>query len=172
MSSPNSSHLFTSFWAEHRMDSSPDLSLKLRRGSSDSRESFYMDFAQGIDSDIEDVVTMTSGGAGGVPSPCSLPPASLPEVVTVQPTSTNQTNVILEEDDPLIEEEEEEEEKQMGQEHPAGQDDPLPRPDAVSNLPDECGLYELPPISSFPSPLHTPASLLVPLPALDIDIER
>jgi hypothetical protein len=41
-------------------DSSPDLSLKLRRGSSDSRDSFYMDFAQGIDSDIEDVAT-TSG---------------------------------------------------------------------------------------------------------------
>lgn len=39
-------------------DSSPDLSLKLRRGSSDSRESFYMDFAQGIDSDIEEVTTI------------------------------------------------------------------------------------------------------------------
>lgn len=39
------------------MDSSPDLSLKLRRGSSDSRDSFYMDFAQGIDSDIEEVTT-------------------------------------------------------------------------------------------------------------------
>ncbi|KAL4713533.1 hypothetical protein ACJJTC_007771 [Scirpophaga incertulas] len=37
---------------------SPDLSLKLRRGSSDSRESFYMDFAQGIDSDIEEVTTI------------------------------------------------------------------------------------------------------------------
>lgn len=40
------------------MDSSPDLSLKLRRGSSDSRDSFYMDFAQGIDSDIEEVTTI------------------------------------------------------------------------------------------------------------------
>ncbi|KAL9695290.1 hypothetical protein quinque_014575 [Culex quinquefasciatus] len=49
------------------MDSSPDLSLKLRRGSSDSRDSFYMDFAQGIDSDIEDVVTQASGGA--LPAP-------------------------------------------------------------------------------------------------------
>lgn len=37
------------------MDSSPDLSLKLRRGSNDSRDSYYMDFAQGIDSDIEEV---------------------------------------------------------------------------------------------------------------------
>lgn len=43
------------------MDSSPDLSLKLRRGSSDSRDSFYMDFAQGIDSDIEEVETIASG---------------------------------------------------------------------------------------------------------------
>uniref|UniRef100_T1IC16 Uncharacterized protein n=1 Tax=Rhodnius prolixus TaxID=13249 RepID=T1IC16_RHOPR len=42
-------------------DSSPDLSLKLRRGSSDSRDSFYMDFAQGIDSDIEEVAATTSG---------------------------------------------------------------------------------------------------------------
>ena len=40
------------------MDSSPDLSVKLRRGSSDSRDSFYMGFAQGIDSDIEEVTTV------------------------------------------------------------------------------------------------------------------
>lgn len=37
------------------MDSSPDLSIQLRRNSRDSRETFYMDFAQGIDSDIEEV---------------------------------------------------------------------------------------------------------------------
>lgn len=42
------------------MDSSPDLSLKLRRGSNDSRDSYYMDFAQGIDSDIEEVATIAS----------------------------------------------------------------------------------------------------------------
>lgn len=42
------------------MDSSPDLSLKLRRGSSDSRDSYYMDFAQGIDSDIEEVTTIAA----------------------------------------------------------------------------------------------------------------
>lgn len=42
------------------MDSSPDLSLKLRRGSNDSRDSYYMDFAQGIDSDIEEVTTIAS----------------------------------------------------------------------------------------------------------------
>ncbi|KAJ8976142.1 hypothetical protein NQ317_018114 [Molorchus minor] len=41
-------------------DSSPDLSLKLRRGSSDSRDSFYMDFDRGIDSDIDEMAT-TSG---------------------------------------------------------------------------------------------------------------
>ncbi|XP_076620328.1 proton channel OtopLc isoform X1 [Colletes latitarsis] len=39
-------------------ESSPDLSLRLRRGSSDSRDSFYMDFAQGIDSDIEEVTRL------------------------------------------------------------------------------------------------------------------
>lgn len=49
------------------MDSSPDLSLKLRRGSNDSRDSYYMDFAQGIDSDIEEVATVqTAPGAGNV----------------------------------------------------------------------------------------------------------
>ena len=36
-------------------NSSVNLSLKLRRGSSDSRESYYMDFDKGIDSDIEEV---------------------------------------------------------------------------------------------------------------------
>ena len=36
-------------------DSSPDLSLKLRRGSSDSRDSFYMDLDKGIDSDIDEM---------------------------------------------------------------------------------------------------------------------
>ncbi|CAG9765480.1 unnamed protein product [Ceutorhynchus assimilis] len=38
-------------------ESSPDLSLKLRRGSSDSRDSFYMDFDRGIDSDIEEMAS-------------------------------------------------------------------------------------------------------------------
>ena len=36
--------------------SSIDLSLKLRRNSKDSRDSFYVDFDQGIDSDIEEMV--------------------------------------------------------------------------------------------------------------------
>ncbi|KAF4520833.1 hypothetical protein B566_EDAN007128 [Ephemera danica] len=50
--------------------SSNELSLKLRRGSSDSRDSFYMDFDQGIDSDIEQVsstataATVTGGLVG------------------------------------------------------------------------------------------------------------
>lgn len=52
------------------MDSSPDLSVKLRRGSSDSRDSFYMGFAQGIDSDIEEVTTVQN-----VPPP---PPPQFP----------------------------------------------------------------------------------------------
>jgi hypothetical protein len=51
------------------MDSSPDLSVKLRRGSSDSRDSFYMGFAQGIDSDIEEVTTVQN-----VPAPPPPPP--------------------------------------------------------------------------------------------------
>ncbi|XP_060532018.1 proton channel OtopLc-like [Cylas formicarius] len=46
-------------------DSSPDLSLKLRRGSSDSRESFYMDFDRGIDSDIEEMATTSGADVGG-----------------------------------------------------------------------------------------------------------
>lgn len=46
-------------------DSSPDLSLKLRRGSSDSRDSFYMDLDKGIDSDIEEMGTTTSGADMG-----------------------------------------------------------------------------------------------------------
>uniref|UniRef100_A0A182K9Q0 Otopetrin n=1 Tax=Anopheles christyi TaxID=43041 RepID=A0A182K9Q0_9DIPT len=164
------------------MDSSPDLSLKLRRGSSDSRESFYMDFAQGIDSDIEDVVTMASGG--GIPSPCTLPPTAVvvPEVVTVQPTTTNQTSVILEEEDPLIEEEEEEEEEKEEREREAKEqelgDEEEPHQETLEEEQSggqeggcESGEYELPPpMSSFPSPMH--ASLLAPLPALDIDIER
>ncbi|XP_055846549.1 proton channel OtopLc [Episyrphus balteatus] len=57
------------------MDSSPDLSLKLRRGSSDSRDSFYMDFAQGIDSDIEEVDTTVIARPPAPPPP---PPQTLP----------------------------------------------------------------------------------------------
>lgn len=45
-------------------DSSPDLSLKLRRGSSDSRDSFYMDFDKGIDSDIEEIASHSAGDLG------------------------------------------------------------------------------------------------------------
>lgn len=48
------------------MDSSPDLSLKLRRGSNDSRDSYYMDFAQGIDSDIEEVATIATAAPGNI----------------------------------------------------------------------------------------------------------
>lgn len=62
------------------MDSSPDLSLKLRRGSNDSRESnYYMDFAQGIDSDIEEVTTIASPSMGISPATAStsIPPANI-----------------------------------------------------------------------------------------------
>ncbi|KAK8402430.1 hypothetical protein O3P69_000680 [Scylla paramamosain] len=40
---------------------SSNLSLKLRTGSSDSRDSFYLDLDRGIDSDIEEL----SGGRSG-----------------------------------------------------------------------------------------------------------
>nr|XP_017093124.2 proton channel OtopLc isoform X1 [Drosophila bipectinata] len=65
------------------MDSSPDLSLKLRRGSSDSRDNFYMDFAQGIDSDIEEVDTTAATATAEVvpPPPPPLPTISLAEEV-------------------------------------------------------------------------------------------
>ncbi|XP_043063341.1 proton channel OtopLc [Drosophila ficusphila] len=62
------------------MDSSPDLSLKLRRGSSDSRDNFYMDFAQGIDSDIEEVDNTANPEQLEVPPP-PLPTVSLAEEV-------------------------------------------------------------------------------------------
>lgn len=67
------------------MDSSPDLSVKLRRGSSDSRDSFYMGFAQGIDSDIEEVTTVQ---AAPLPPPPLYPdpeepPIDIPEPVDV-----------------------------------------------------------------------------------------
>ncbi|XP_039958304.1 proton channel OtopLc [Bactrocera tryoni] len=55
------------------MDSSPDLSLKLRRGSSDSRDNFYMDFAQGIDSDIEEVDNSALALEPQQPPPPPLP---------------------------------------------------------------------------------------------------
>ncbi|XP_055909068.1 proton channel OtopLc [Eupeodes corollae] len=64
------------------MDSSPDLSLKLRRGSSDSRDSFYMDFAQGIDSDIEEVDTTVIARPPAPPPP---PPQTLPTTTPSQP---------------------------------------------------------------------------------------
>lgn len=59
------------------MDSSPDLSVKLRRGSSDSRDSFYMGFAQGIDSDIEEVTTVQSNPPPLYPAP-EEPPIEIP----------------------------------------------------------------------------------------------
>ena len=59
-----------------KMDSSPDLSVKLRRGSSDSRDSFYMGFAQGIDSDIEEVTAPQAP----IPSPPLYPPPEEPPI--------------------------------------------------------------------------------------------
>ncbi|KAJ1528072.1 hypothetical protein ONE63_007990 [Megalurothrips usitatus] len=54
-------------------DSSPDLSLKLRRNSSDSRDSFYLDLDQGIDSDIEEMTQASTSGTAPLGGP---PPSS------------------------------------------------------------------------------------------------
>lgn len=74
------------------MDSSPDLSLKLRRGSNDSRDSYYMDFAQGIDSDIEEVATIAAApGTVGSMSPVNDPDSDEkddPELVALQHEAT------------------------------------------------------------------------------------
>ncbi|XP_058063446.1 proton channel OtopLc [Anopheles bellator] len=122
------------------MDSSPDLSLKLRRGSSDSRESYYMDFAQGIDSDIDDVVTMASRGSGNASGSATTTPNALPAVtilpdVTILPVGggTNSTGIIPEEDDSLVQEDnaragpsQEQEDRPADNEEVAeGQDDEL-----------------------------------------------
>lgn len=144
------------------MDSSPDLSLKLRRGSSDSRDSFYMDFAQGIDSDIEDVVTQASGGAphsshtpvGTVTTPSALAPittssttASIPDVTVMSAcgTSHSGTAIIPEDPEDLDDDDMEEE---MG---------PVPPP--MPELGDH-------PIPSVAAGMDMP---LPPLPTLDID---
>lgn len=64
------------------MDSSPDLSVKLRRGSSDSRDSFYMGFAQGIDSDIEEVTApQTAAPQASIPSPPLYPAPEEPPII-------------------------------------------------------------------------------------------
>lgn len=72
------------------MDSSPDLSLKLRRGSNDSRDSYYMDFAQGIDSDIEEVSTIASV-VGPVASSAAAPVTVTSPTTTTIPTTTATT---------------------------------------------------------------------------------
>ncbi|XP_044255517.1 proton channel OtopLc-like isoform X3 [Tribolium madens] len=58
-------------------DSSPDLSLKLRRGSSDSRDSFYMDFDKGIDSDIEEMATTSAADLGDTTADTTATPTAL-----------------------------------------------------------------------------------------------
>lgn len=58
-------------------DSSPDLSLKLRRRSSDSRDSFYMDFDKGIDSDIEEMATTSAADLGDTTADTTATPTAL-----------------------------------------------------------------------------------------------
>lgn len=89
------------------MDSSPDLSLKLRRGSNDSRDSYYMDFAQGIDSDIEEVATVaTAPGAIDIASDSSesqaiavLPPVPIAQDATDSDEKVEQPELVI--DEPL-----------------------------------------------------------------------
>lgn len=81
------------------MDSSPDLSLKLRRGSNDSRDSYYMDFAQGIDSDIEEVATIATAvePAAVIAASPSPPPQQPPPPIVQQPSEdlTTQEDVTV-----------------------------------------------------------------------------
>lgn len=58
-------------------NSSPDLSLKLRRGSSDSRDSFYMDFDRGIDSDIDEMATTSGAEHGDTTADTTATPTAL-----------------------------------------------------------------------------------------------
>lgn len=93
------------------MDSSPDLSVKLRRGSSDSRDSFYMGFAQGIDSDIEEVTTVQNVPP---PPPPPLypdpeePPFDIPPPMIEELSTAEELVVILVPDSEIIECEEQE----------------------------------------------------------------
>lgn len=90
------------------MDSSPDLSVKLRRGSSDSRDSFYMGFAQGIDSDIEEVTTVQSAPPPPLYPPPEEPPIDIPITVEVlsEPEELRRLpDIVIEEDEELLFEE-------------------------------------------------------------------
>ncbi|XP_062701783.1 proton channel OtopLc-like [Aedes albopictus] len=142
------------------MDSSPDLSLKLRRGSSDSRDSFYMDFAQGIDSDIEDVVTQASGGAphscqtpvGTVTTPNTLVPittssttASIPDVTVMSACGTSHSGTVVIPEDPEDLDDDMEEMEPVPPPMPELGDHPIPSVAAGMDMP------------------------LPPLPTLDID---
>lgn len=168
------------------MDSSPDLSLKLRRGSSDSRDSFYMDFAQGIDSDIEDVVTQASGGAlpappyqqqqtdtGSVTTPGSVTlvpitassTASIPDITIL---SGGPAGSICGASEIIPEDLEEDEVLPLEEEEPAitGVQPPVDYEEDIEDMDD---------LEPVPPPMpdladHTPMVLpLPPLPSLDID---
>lgn len=109
------------------MDSSPDLSLKLRRGSNDSRDSYYMDFAQGIDSDIEEVATIAAA-PGSIDSATMSPVIDLdsdekddPELVAIHSESIPlQMSIPL----PIIEQPEPESEPENDIEEPEPESEP------------------------------------------------
>lgn len=107
------------------MDSSPDLSLKLRRGSNDSRDSYYMDFAQGIDSDIEEVATVaTAPGNIDVASDSSDSQAQV--VVTLPAPMPVQEEVSDEKNEPKL---------PIDEELPPAPSSPPPPPPALDTIP-------------------------------------
>ncbi|KAL3213244.1 hypothetical protein MRX96_035585 [Rhipicephalus microplus] len=71
-------------------DSSTNLSLRLRAGSSGSRDSYYMDLDRGIDSDIEmePLSEKTAIELVRIGAPPHLPPAVVLPEITVDPGST------------------------------------------------------------------------------------
>ncbi|KAH7968139.1 hypothetical protein HPB52_006066 [Rhipicephalus sanguineus] len=70
--------------------SSINLSLRLRAGSSGSRDSYYMDLDRGIDSDIEmePLSEKTAIELVRIGAPPHLPPAVVLPEITVDPGST------------------------------------------------------------------------------------
>ncbi|XP_062701021.1 proton channel OtopLc isoform X2 [Aedes albopictus] len=159
------------------MDSSPDLSLKLRRGSSDSRDSFYMDFAQGIDSDIEDVVTQASGGApnscqtpvGTVTTPSTLVPittssttASIPDVTVMSACGTSHSGTVVIPEDPEDLDDDMEEMEPVPPPMPELGDHPIPSVAAGMDMP----LPPLPTLDIDDRDIDLPLQPLMPSPSV------
>ncbi|KAG5683110.1 hypothetical protein PVAND_012412 [Polypedilum vanderplanki] len=158
------------------MDSSPDLSMKLRRGSSDSRDSFYMGFAQGIDSDIEEVTTIQN-----IPPPPLFPAQEEPpiDLPLPPPVAVESELPELSETQESSEQEKEEQEKQSD-EHPQvelvekvieieeiKEQEALPEPEQVTEDNEEVIMPEIHQIvEEIPPPLPT---TFIPTSSIQID---